>query len=293
MAYTTTELIADIKLRAFLPTSQATFTAADVLLLADAEMQTTVLPLIQSLRSEYYVTYKDYSITANQANYDIPVRAVGMTIRDVQYIFASGDVKSLPQMDVEQILTTVAGEPSAFYLRQNQIYLFPTPSSTVDTLRVYYHLRPGQLVATTGAGLISSISTGANTATVASIPSAWTSAFTYDLIRQDGASEPLAIDQAVTTVAATTLTFTSTMPTSLRVSDYIALAGQSPIPQMPAELRPVLAQAVAVRMMESMMLPGVDFARSSLDREVKTATSLLTSRVQGESKKIRATHGWL
>lgn len=293
MAYTTTELIADIKLRSFLPTSQATFTSADTLLLADAEMQTAVIPLVQSLRSEYWLTYKDYTITAAQANYDIPVRAIGMSIRDVQYVYASGAVKSLPQMDVEDILTTISGDPSAFYVKQNQIYLWPTPSSTIDTLRVYYQLRPGQLVLTTAAGLISTISTGSNYVTVSSIPSDWDNGDTYDLIRQDGASEPLAIDQAATTVASTTITFTATMPTALRVNDYVALAGQSPIPQIPAELRPVLAQAVAVRMLESMMLPGVDFAKKTLDREIQTATALLTQRVQGEPKKIRASHGWL
>jgi len=293
MAYTTTDFIADVKLRAFLPTSQATFGSTDILLLADAEMQTAVIPLVQSVRSDYWVTYADSVITVAVANYDIPVRAIGMALRDVQYVESGGLIRSLPQIMIDDIKTTIQGEPEAFYVRQNQVYLYPTPSSTTGTLRLYYQLRPGQLVLTTATGLISSISTVANTATVSSIPSTWSSAFTYDLIRQDGASEPLALDQAVSTVAGTTLTFTATMPTSLRVSDYVALAGQSPIPQIPAELRPVLAQATAVRMMESMMLPGVDFARNTLNKEIETATKLLSPRVSGEVKKIRASHGWL
>ena len=293
MAYTTTEFIADVKLRAFIPTSQATFATSDILLLADAETQTTVIPLLQSVRSEYWLTYKDFTITAAQANYDIPVRAIGMGLRDVQVVSSGGEVTSLPQINVEDITTTVSGEPVAFYVKQNQVYLFPTPSSTTGTLRMHYYLRPAQLALTTATGLISTINTGSNYVTVASIPSSWTTSFTYDLIRQDGASEPLAIDQAVTSIASTTITFTSTMPTSLRVNDYVALAGQTPIPQIPAEVRPVLAQATAVRMMESMMLPGVDFARSTLDREIKTATLLLSQRVEGEPKKIRAKHGWL
>jgi hypothetical protein len=295
VAYTTTEFIADVKLRAFLPTSQATFASADILLLADAETQTSVIPLVQSIRNEYWVRYYDHTITAAQANYDIPVRAIGMALRDVQLVASSGQVTSLPQISLEDIQTTTSGEPEAFYLRQNQVYLYPTPISTTGTLRLYYELRPGQLVLTTAAGLISSINTGTNAVTVASIPSAWTASYTYDLIRQDGASEPLAIDQAVSSVASTTLTFSSTLPTSpaLRVSDYVALAGQTPIPQIPAELRPVLAQATAVRMMESMMLPGVDFARRTLDKEIETAVKLLSPRVSGEVKKIRATHGWL
>lgn len=293
MAYTTTNFLADVKLRAFIPVSQATFTAADTLLLADAETQTTVIPLLQSVKSDYWLTYKDHTITASQANYDIPARAIGMALRDVQIVSSGGDVTSIPQINVEDVNTTVSGEPVAFYIKQNQVYLFPTPSSTTGTLRLHYYLRPAKLVQTTDAGLISTISTGSNYVTVASIPSAWTTSYTYDLIKQDGASEPLAIDQAATSIASTTITFTSTMPTSLRVSDYVALAGETPIPQIPAEVRPVLAQATAVRMMESMMLPGVDFARSTLDREIKTATMLLSQRVEGESKKIRAKHGWL
>lgn len=293
MAYTTTEFVADVKLRAFIPTSQATFATTDILLLADAETQTTIVPLLQSIRSGYWLTYKDFTITASQANYDIPARAIGMGVMDVQIVSSGGQIKSIPQIGVEDLETTVSAEPEAFYIKQNQIYLYPTPSATSGTLRVHYYLRPAKLVETTAAGLISTIDTGSNYVTVASIPSAWASTNTFDLIKQDGASEPLAIDQAVTSIASTTITFTSTMPTSLRVSDYVALSGETPIPQIPAELRPVLAQATAVRMMESMMLPGVDFARSTLDREIKAATALLSQRVEGEPKKIRARHGWL
>ncbi len=296
MAYTTSDLITDIKLRAFVPTSQNSFTEADFLLMADAEMQTVILPLVQSLRADYYVTHTDRTIAAGQGAYDMPVRAVGMGLKDVHIVDASGVITNLAQIDQSDARTTQTGEPEAFYIRQNQVYLYPTPSSSSGTLRLYFSLRPGKLVLPSAAGTISSIVTASNEVTLSSIPSSWTSTLTYDLIRQDGGGEPLVIDLAASGVTSTTITFASALPSSpvaLRTSDYVALAGQSPLPQMPAELRPVLAQAVAARIRASMRLPGADDAKAILKDEVEAAKILLTPRVQNERKVIPARHGWL
>lgn len=292
MAYTTSDLIIDIKLRAFVPTSQATFAESDLLLLADAEMQTTVLPLVLSLGQEYYVTYKSESVVQGQAGYDIPARAVGLKLDRVVLIDAQGNVIPLPQMEPVYQQVSAQGQVAAFYLQQNALYLYPTPDATTLTLRQYYFLRPSKHILSSSAAQISAIDTLTNTVTVSGIPSAWSTTSTYDLIRQDGGSEPLAIDLVATGVGAGAVSFAAALPTGLRIGDYVALSGETPVPQVVAELRPVLAQAVAKRIRMSMRLPGVDDATAQLKLEVENARTLLTPRVESAAQTIMPAHRW-
>jgi len=293
MPYLTSDLIADVKDRAFAPTAQETFDEAAILRIADSKVQSVILPLMQSLRSEHYSTWKDEAIVSGVAAYRIPARALGMQLRDVQLVTSSGDVRDLPQIDPEQVTTTTSGEVRAFYMRANRVVLYPTPSASQDgtTLRLHYFLRPGKLVLAIAAAPISVLAS-ATSLTVSSVPSTWTTANTFDFVRAEGASEPLGIDFAASSVS-TTITFTSSVPTDLVLLDYVTLAGESPIPTIPAELRPVLAQATAHQMLQSQKLPGADDAMKLLDMEIRAATTLLTPRVQGAPRTIVARHGWL
>jgi hypothetical protein len=293
--YTTTDFITDVKLRCFAPTSQITFTESDILLLADAEMQTTILPLVQSLREDYLVTYKDTTIVADQANYELPDRGVGLQLREVHIIDGdNGTVFDVPQIDTEQVQTTQSGDVQSFYIRGNELFLYRAPSSVWagKTLRLYYFLRPSKFVLTTAAAQVATITQASDTVTVSSVPSSWTTSNTFDFVRQKGGSETLGIDYEASAVG-TTIVFTSDMPSRLAVGDYVALAGETPLIQLPPELRPVLAQATACQMLSNMKLPGADDGMKRLETEIKAATVLLTPRVHGETKKIIARHGWL
>lgn len=247
---------------------------------------------MQSLRSEYYVTHKDEAVTQSQAAYDIPARAVGMQLREVHLISSSGAIIDLPQISPEDVGSTAEGSPRAFYLKMNKVCLYPTPNATTGTLRLYYYLAPGSLVETTDAAQISTIDTGTGVVTFSSLPSAWSTADYFDFIRRTGGAEPLSIDQMASNVSSTTMTFAS-LPTGLAVGDWVALAAETPIPALPLELRPVLAQATAVRIGDSMQLPGLDSARKTLDEELKAASILLTPRVTGAPKKVVQRNGWI
>jgi hypothetical protein len=292
VAYTTSDLITDIKLRAFVPTSQATFAESDLLLLADAEMQTTVLPLVLSLGQEYYVTYSSTTVVQGQAGYDLPARSVGLKLDRVLLIDTNGSVTALPQMEPIYQASTSQGLVESFYLQQNTLYLYPTPDQTALTLRMYYFLRPAKHVLTSAAAQISAIDTATNTVTVNGLPSTWSTTQTYDLVRQDGGSEPLGIDLVATGVGAGAVSFAASLPSSLRVGDYVSLSAETPCPQLVPELRPVLAQAVAKRIRMSMRLPGGDDAAAQLKLEVENARTLLTPRVESAAQVIMPAHRW-
>lgn len=292
MAYTSSDLITDIKLRAFVPTSQSTFAESDLLLIADAEMQTTILPLVLSLGQEYYVTYTSTTVVQGQAGYDLPARSVGLKLDRVLLIDSNNAVTPLPQMEPIYQASTSQGLVESFYLQQNTLYLYPTPDQTALTLRMYYFLRPAKHVLTSAAAQISAIDTATNTVTVNGLPSTWSTTQTYDLVRQDGGSEPLGIDLVATGVGAGAVSFAASLPTSLRVGDYVSLSGETPCPQLVPELRPVLAQAVAKRIRMSMRLPGGDDAAAQLKLEVENARTLLTPRVESAAQVIMPAHRW-
>lgn len=294
MGYTNTNFLEVLKLRAFVPTAQGAFTDAEFLTLADGVLTSKILPFMQTLRAEYFVAEKSHAVVANQAEYEISARSIGIMLRDVQIETATGALQSLALIDRETRTSTRSGVPTGFYLRGNEVLLDPTPNAAVGTLLLPYYLRPGNMVETSSAAEISAIDRNSGLITVATTPDAWTTSDLYDLVRRD-TGEPLAVDltaSAVVAGASVTLAVAD-IPARLAVGDWVSLAGYTPIPQIPHELRVVLAQATAVLVREIMGLPGVDNAKATLKDEMVAASASFTPRVTGAPKKVVQRNGRL
>lgn len=287
MSHTTAKLLASINRRAFAPTGQITFSTDELLEVADEETRSTIMPNILSVREEFFVYHTDYTIVANQAAYDIPARAVGMIAREVHYINSSGNIADLTRMEPENIATTIAsgGVPEAFYLKNNQIHLYRTPSTSTGTLRVYFFLRPGNLIESSSGATITAIDTDTNVVTVGSIISSWATGDIFDLIRNDGAHEYRDFDLTSTTVSGNDITFGS-LPSTLQVGDFVAAQGKSQVVQLPPDYQPCLAQAVAAFILDNMNLPGSEKAYARLNRMLDSAQKLITPRVHGAHRLI-------
>lgn len=272
---TTSDLLASIKSRTLMPTSQNTFTDLQLLALADDELASELLPIILSTREDYYTTYKDFAAAASLS---IPARAVGMTLEDVVTVDSSGNETSVPQIDrTQQSRNAYFG----FHLRGNKVVFSSTPTSTV---RLYYPLSPSKLIKPSAAAQITDI-TGTDV-TVASLPSTITTATSIDFVKRDPGYESLSLDQSISSIASTTLTF-ALLPDDLAVGDFVCLAGDSPVVQCPPELMPALAQGVAVKVLEALGdREGMAVAQGKLNRMQSAALSLLQPRVSGESKKV-------
>jgi hypothetical protein len=286
MVYTTQNLLDSIARRSFAPTNQLTFQNQEILEMADEETQITILPQILAVREEYFVGYKDYPILAGKSAYDIPARAIGLIVREVQIINSSNSVMDIPRMEPEEISTYSPGSISAFYLRANQVVLNRTPTSTQSTLRLYFFLRPGDLVETSQTAVVSNIDPINKIVTVGTIPNTWATGMIFDFLKQDGGHDYLTIDNTATNVSSNQLTFDS-LPENLRVGDYVALQGQSSLVQLPPEYRSVLAQLVAATMLANMNQPGADMAAQKAVTMLKAAQGLITPRVHGEDRTIQ------
>jgi len=285
--YTTATLLADIRLGAMLPPSgSATFSDAELLRLADREMQAGLVPLIMRSREEFFVSQQDAAINASaQLNsVRIPARAIGGKLRDLGLVDDGGALHIVSQISIEELENAASG----FYVIGNVIKLWSAAGSwQTPTLRMSYFRRPSRLVAASAVGVVATITTATKTVTITSNPGTISTTTPVDLVRASPGYESLG-DDLVATVSGTSLVFAATLPTDLAVGDYVCLAGESPVPQVPPELHPVLAQRVIVKCLEAMNDPsGLSAAQAKLQELQSDAIALISPRVDGEPKRFR------
>lgn len=275
-----TELISALKIHGSWPTSDDLFSDSDFLSLFNHQMRVEIIPMMLKLNEEYFVHYKDFTISAGET-YRIPKRAIGSKIRDLKYIDASGNESDLTRLFEEDR----AGNPSGYYIQRNSIEL--TDDFTTGTLRMKYFIRPSALVATTACAQIATINTGTNTVTVTSAPSTLSNGTLIDFVQNENPYDLLSLDQAISTVTGTTITFAS-LPDDLAVGDWICLPNQSPVPILiPDEMQSVLIQSALVKTLSSKKDKQYKDELDTLMRVKEDAINMLDPRVENASNKVR------
>ena len=237
-----------------MPTSQNTFTEARLLVIANDELRTTMLPFLQKVREAYY-SYNDDRTIDGSSSYAISTRAIGGKLENASLVGGT-DKQDLARYYEDELVDTAQPRDGAngFYLKRNDIYLLPVSPSGYTTLRMCILLRPLQIVAQDSAAVVTAINTGTKTVTFTTVPSTWATTNTFDIVQANPHFDPLGIDLAATTVttgASGTIVFTATLPTRLAVGDWVGLAGQTPVIMLPLELHPMLAQACACQILRS------------------------------------------
>jgi hypothetical protein len=292
VAYTTTEFLEGVKDRCNFP-SGSTVTDAKLLGWADQECKSRLLPEIISKRENYLVADYTTTITSGVSSYRIPPRAFGQKLVDVVITAADGRERSLAWLEDDDVsrFTLTTGNPSHFKVENNSVILFPTPNTSVETLSLKHNRRPSALVATSAAGMVSTVAAGVVTFAT-SRPSTFGVTQTpnfqkYDLVLGTPGHECLAIDISVSAVGASTVTIPTASAALLTYGDYICLAEQTPVPQVPPDIVPVLEQMTAVRYLESKGdLDMLMAANNRLRELVNYAGITLSPRVERESRKI-------
>lgn len=304
--YLANDLVTSVKRRCNVPTAQVTFQLADFLALADEEIRCKLVPLVLKHMEEFYVAPPlDQAIVSNQATYAIPTRAIAMALRDVMLVSSADPDTRVPleRLNPEDLYTGISGnvryliKKNGFYLQGNSLILYPTPIQGAGNLRMLYCMRPNQLVDVATCGLITGINTGAKQITVSVLPSNITTSTLVDFVKAQPGFECTAIDQTITNIASTTLTFGVTLPTNLSVGDYVCQAQQSCVVQVPAELQPLLFQYVVVRVLSAQGdNTNLKAAIAELESLEKAAGLLLAPRVTGKTKRVvnaRAISRWV
>lgn len=283
--YTTTALLASIRRRASVPNSSKLGTSdADLLAIATEELQGLVTALLVSTREEHLVTTYDVTLTAGTNAYNLPARAIAGALRDAVVVQTDGNLRNLKWLDRADLpgLDQSTGTPSRFYFQGDQVVLWPTPDASTETLRLPYRRRCGNLVAASAAWPIDALASATSFEFAATKPSAFATSQRFDIISAKPGFRTLAMDLTASIVAPDAMSFTTTLPDDVEVGDYVCLAGESPVPQVPVELHPLLAQAAAVQVLKYTNPDKVGAALSDLKALKDDVVGLLTPRNDGE-----------
>lgn len=284
--YTTTELVNSIRRTGHMPASQTLYSAADLLAIGDFELETALLRQILSVRENYYLTFEEFEMR-DDCTYPIPTRAIGGGLLKVQ-LFSGTSIMEIYRSEISEQFSTVASPSGdfSFIIVGNNIVLRPNPQT--GTLRLWFLMKPNAMVETSAAAQISAIDTGTNIVTVSSLPTTFTTATDMDFIQNQPHFDWLDINIAPTNISGFDLTF-SELPPTLAVGDWIALAGQTPVPQIPVEFRALLTQRVVVKYYEGQgYLEKMKAAEMKLQQMEKDLFSLINPRISEEPKRIVA-----
>jgi hypothetical protein len=284
--YTTDTFVSDVRTAAMLPTaSSATFNDTDILRLADREMQSKMVPVVMSVQEAYW----DFDATAAllqndgawSVGYRIPARAIGGKLREVSLLDAQGNEHQVSRLNSADVTARVPG----FMVKGNLVYFFNPWGNWNDlTVQMTYSMRPGRLVLPENAAEIASINS-ATEISVNATPATFTGSAYYDIIRGLPGFECQDVERAAAVVA-DTMTFTE-LPNGIEIGDFVALAGESPVLQIPVELHPLLVQRTVVKVLEAIGdREGMGAAQAKAQELEADARTVLSPRVDGEPKRV-------
>jgi hypothetical protein len=285
--YTTNALCASILRRGGLPAGTG-LSRADLLQRATEELRGSIYAFLKGLREEFVIAPLVLSPTTNTVT--IPVRASGAALRTVQ--FQNNTTQgyfNLPRVEPERAVAYIAAgtQPQGFFFQGNNLILIGC-QNPVGSLQISYQQRGGQLVFPTACGQITSITPGGSTTAivVSSAPTTFTSSQLYDFVSATPNFVASALD-VVAAVSGTTLTVANSLvPSTLAVGDYVCLAGETCIPQLPYELHDLLAQVTAQEIAMSTGSSRLDAITSKTNQLKNDLTNLLSPRTDGQARPV-------
>lgn len=297
-----TDLIASIKRRAFIPIDQVTFTEQQLLDFANEEMQQNALPMVMELHEEYLTATAAIAISANVASYDIPPRAIGNKLRYLKYCTqtpATGTFFSMVRIDPKdsQLYGINGGNDSFakfFYAQNTSVVLTSAPSVSGGSLIASYYERPGSLVLEERVASITGISvSGSNTILAcSSMPSNIAPSSQVDFLQTLPGHKTYYKDYTlpggcIDSVAQTITLPTADIPSGFRVGDVVCTATEAFVPQIPTELHSILAQMVAVKCLEALGdTQGMQTAEAKLQQMKSNVGDLIDNRIESSPIKV-------
>ena len=282
MDFTSTGLIAQIKRRALIPTSQNLFTSSDIIDMLNEELQNRIVPYIMNVREDYFLTYNEITQDGTQTKIDIPYDAIGNKINQITlYTATTNDsfFATIPRLSPSQINDYFGG----YYIEGNKIKLYPKAISS-GKLRIYYYKRPSEIVESTRWSIVSTINTNTSIVCSTNLPANITTGSNIDIVKNiqpwDTIKKTIA---GIVSGATVNLSDTS----DISVGYYVCSKDESPFAQIPQDTIPLLIQSVVVRMMEYMGdTNGLQAGLLTYAQMESDNRGLISPRVDAQPKKI-------
>jgi len=303
--YVASTLINGIKRRASIPENQATFEADDFLAFADEELVLGIVPGIMSLHEDYFLYEIEVPLQSDKKEYEIPSRAVGNKLRDLQYKPNDNTVIEMTRISVGDRFSDYNDEflsdIKRYYVKNNKVVVSGSlANSSGGSLLFIFYIKPSQLVLEENIGIIQGINdlnNGKTELVLNALPDNFNTSIKYDLYKFESPSSILTIDIIPTTINTLTksITFnTEDIPDDLKIGDHIAEAGEATIPQVPNEFHAMLEQMVACRILESIGdTQGLQNAMVKLKQMETSGNTLIDNRVEDSPQKVVNRHSLL
>jgi len=300
---TTDQLVASLKRRAMLPSDginttgkSGGFGKQDYIDILNEEVDSGLVTHLLSTHEDYLVRSVEYSLTTER-DYPIPERAIGNKLRGAFLVDGNSNLYEMTRIDLADLPDFennlgYSGRYVPFEILDNKIVFTGTPSIGASKLRMYYYLRPSTLVEDKYAATIQTITVGATTTDfkVNKVPS---NMLITSLLDVTGHKTPNRLHfMDITPVAVNPNTGIITLNNSdvtsiLVIGDYITLAQESIVPQVPTELHPLLAQRAAVAALESLGdTEGLTNARAKLGNMETKVLDLIDNRSETNTQKV-------
>jgi hypothetical protein len=301
------KLVESVRNRAMIPNDTSLYTDENILDIANEEIDVQLLDKLLSLHEEHLTVHIDIPRNA-EGIYDIPYRAVGNKVRDITMV-TGGTFYEMTQISIGELPDytydnqTFSQGLDKFYVESNQIKMINN-NRGYDFIRVYFYIRPNVLVLEKDAGKISRIVEEGDEVVFKfdKLPNDYSTATVFDIV---GASTPNkikcwdieAVEEGVNVLTAQIRFKKEDVEPFLgdiKEGDYVCQAEESPVPNLPTEMHPVLAQLTAVHILEAMGdTEALGNAQRRLERMNKSVMSLVDDRVELAPKKIRPRNGVL
>lgn len=300
---TTNGLLKSIKRRAMVPDNQNTFSDQDFIDLMNEEMMIGLVPSILQMKEEYFIFKQITPLVTNKSNYPVPERALANKLREVCYKDSpdkfTGNEYEMTRVAIDDRYTGISNGTGSsdftgfrrFYMMGSDIIIHPSVGpSPVGALAFYYYLRPNSLVKESLVASVTFINREAGTITLSSVPTGYALDSNYDFIKAKSPHNILDIDVTpiALNVSGKLMTLDpNSIPKDLEVGDYVALAGQTCVPNIPTELHMVLAQRVAQRVLEALGdTEGLNNASNKIAEMEAKLSTMMGNRVEGAPRKV-------
>lgn len=285
-----------------IPDDDSTYDEEAILAILNEEMDVGLLDTLLTLFEDNITTHKDFTIS-DEGRYVIPHRAVGNKLRDLSFVDGMKEYE-LSRIDIGELSdygydvgyddTTT----DVFYIEGDEIVLInPRFRSSTANLRMYFHIRPNYIVEEDECAQISSIDRNTGLITFDSIPAEFASLTTLDFVQDKTPNKILAVDIPVSSVSTSTRSITvnpANIPRRLSVGDWVCFPEESPYPNIPTELHPVLAQRAAVHILEALGdNENLGSAKQKLAQMEKSVQKIIDQRVDTAPRKIKSRFGTL
>jgi hypothetical protein len=298
---TTDDLIRRVRLRGMVPSDTSTYTDEVIVEVLNDEMDSDVLAQILKLNEEHMVDYVDVDIIPSVTEYKIPERAIANKLRDLALMDSNGNFYETTRISLEEISDNNFDYESSndlpkFYVQGDSVILFNAPLRNYTKLRMYFYMRPSKLVQNKESAKITSINFTTGVVSVDNLPNSYVALPKMDFIAYSSPNKIIDYDVPCISVNNSsnprTITFNPNLiPKDLKVGDFVSVAQESPVPNIPTEWHPYLAQAAIVQILESLGdTQGLTNANNKLAKMFKDLSSITDNRVEGSPQKVRARH---